>query len=49
MKGIPQGSYNREFRQEAVKLAVEDMESFWGIIKAGTDQSPPLSYQAGSN
>ena len=24
MKGIPKGRYTREFRQEAVKLAVED-------------------------
>ena len=24
MKGIPQGRYTREFRQEAVKLVVED-------------------------
>jgi transposase len=24
LKGIPQGRYNREFRQEAVKLVVED-------------------------
>jgi len=24
LKGIPQGRYTREFRQEAVKLAVED-------------------------
>ena len=24
MKGIPQGSYTREFRREAVKLVVED-------------------------
>ena len=24
MKGIPQGRYNREFRQEAVRLVVEE-------------------------
>ena len=27
MKGIPQGRYTREFRQEAVKLVVEDKVS----------------------
>jgi transposase len=27
LKGIPQGRYNREFRQEAVKLVVEDKVS----------------------
>ncbi|MCD6599552.1 MAG: transposase [Dehalococcoidia bacterium] len=27
MKGIPQGRYTQEFRQEAVKLVVEDKVS----------------------
>ena len=27
MKGVPQGRYTREFRQEAVKLVVEDRVS----------------------
>ena len=28
MKGVPQGRYTREFRQEAVKLIIEERLSF---------------------
>ena len=40
MKGIPQGRYNREFRQEAVKLVLEQHLSW---AKAARQLSLPTS------
>lgn len=40
MKGIPQGKYTREFRQEAVKLIIEEKLS-WG--QAARRLSIPVS------
>ena len=44
MKGIPQGRYNREFRQEAVRLVVEDKISCHEAARRVSLAPSTLSY-----